>query len=145
MAGVASRASKTREKLSWNLSRAKDSRRRNVVRTLCAIFGTGVLLAALIALVPGTLAQNTSPRISAVDPASGKVNDTVTATGTNLGKASVAGVFLSDDKSDFKATLVEQADEKLVFKVPQVKPGPYNLSVQVGAQILILPVHFTVE
>ena len=72
------------------------------------------------------------------------MNDTVTVTGTNLGKASVAGVFLSDDKSDFKAAVVEQSDEKLVFKVPQVKAGAYNLSVQVGAQILILPTRFTV-
>ncbi len=85
------------------------------------------------------------PHIATVDPASGKVNDTVTLTGTNLGKASVAGIFLSDDKSDYKATLVDQAAEKIVFKVPQVKPGGYNLSVQSGAQILILPVHFTVE
>ena len=125
--------------------RAKESRRGSAARTVCAILATGVLLAALIPLVPATFAQSTSPHITAVDPASGKVNDTVTVTGTNLGKASVAGMFLSDDKSDFKATIVEQADEKLVFKVPQVKAGPYNLSVQVGAQILILPTHFTVE
>ena len=145
MAGVTSRASNTREKLSWSFLRAKGVGRGNSARTVCAILATGVLLAALIPLVPATFAQGTSPHITGVEPASGKVNDTVTVTGTNLGKASVAGMFLSDDKSDYKATIVEQADEKLVFKVPQVKAGPYNLSVQVGAQILILPTRFTVS
>ncbi len=90
-------------------------------------------------------AQSTTPHITAVDPASGKVGDTVTLTGTNLGKSTVVAVYLSDDKSDYKGTLVEQAAEKLVFKVPQVKAGGYNLSVQIGTQILILPTHFTVE
>ncbi len=85
------------------------------------------------------------PHIATVDPASGKSDDTVTLTGTNLGKSSVAGVYLSDDKNDYKAALVDQADGKLVFKVPQVKPGPYNVSVQSNGQILILPVRFTVQ
>ena len=109
------------------------------------ILVTAIVLAALPLIVSRAVAQSASPHVTAVDPAAGKVNDSVTVTGTNLGKAAVAGVFLSDDKSDFKATIVEQADEKLVFKVPQVKAGPYNLSVQVGAQILILPTRFTVQ
>jgi hypothetical protein len=110
-----------------------------------AIFAAAVLFAALICVVPRGFAQSTTPHITAVDPASGKVGDTVTLTGTNLGKGTVVAVYLSDDKSDYKGTLVEQAAEKLVFKVPQVKAGPYNLSVQIGTQILILPTHFTVE
>ena len=31
------------------------------------------------------------------------------------------------------------------MKVPQVKPGGYNVSIQVGNGILIEPVRFTVE
>ena len=108
------------------------------------IVAVAALFALLISAAPRVFAQSATPHITTVDPASGKVNDTVTVTGTNLGKGSVTAVYLSDDKSDFKAVIVEQADEKLVFKVPQVKAGPYNLSVQVGAQILILPTHFTV-
>jgi hypothetical protein len=110
-----------------------------------AIFAAAALLAAFAPFVPRARSQSAMPHIAAVDPASGKVGDTVTLTGTNLGKASVAGVYLSDDKTDYKATVVDQAAEKLVLKVPQVKPGSYNLSVQSGTQILILPVRFTVE
>ena len=117
----------------------------NPVRIRRAIFAAAAFLAVLSLFALRTFSQSTMPHIATVDPASGKVNDTVTLTGTNLGKATVAGIFLSDDKSDYKATLVDQAAEKIVFKVPQVKPGGYNLSVQSGAQILILPVRFTVE
>jgi hypothetical protein len=103
-----------------------------------------VLLAAAFSLAPHTSAQN-APHVSGVDPASGKVNDSVTVSGDNLGKESVVGVFLSDDKSDYKATLVDQAADKIVMKVPQVKTGDYNISIQVGDKILILPVKFKVE
>jgi hypothetical protein len=86
-----------------------------------------------------------APKITSVDPTTGKVNDSITLTGENLGKDSVAGVFLSDDKNDYKAALVDQSSEKIVVKVPQVKPGRYNVSIQVGAQIYIEPVRFTVH
>jgi IPT/TIG domain len=124
-------------------SRAVRARGRASVKY--AIFAAAVLFAALPPLALRVFAQSTTPHITTVDPASGKVGDTVTLTGTNLGKSTVVAVYLSDDKSDYKGTLVEQAAEKLVFKVPQVKAGGYNLSVQIGAQILILPTHFTVE
>jgi hypothetical protein len=80
-----------------------------------------------------------------VEPPSGKVNDNVTVSGQNLGKDSVTAVFLSDDKSDFKATVVEQGADKIVMKVPQVKSGDYNISIQVGDKIFIKPVRFKVE
>jgi hypothetical protein len=103
-----------------------------------------VLLAAAILLSPLLLAQD-STQVTGVDPSSGKVNDSVTVSGANLGKGTVSGVFLSDDKDDFKATIVEQTAEKIVVKVPQVKAGSYHVSVQVGDKILIKPVRFTVE
>lgn len=103
-----------------------------------------VLLAAAIFLAPLLLAQD-NPQVTTMDPTSGKVNDSVTLTGENLGKGNVVAVFLSDDKDDFKATIVEQSNEKIVMKVPQVKSGSYNLSVQVGDKILIKPIRFTVE
>ena len=102
------------------------------------------LLAAAFLLVPHSSAQN-APHVSGVDPASGKVSDNVTVSGDNLGKESVVGVFLSDDKTDYKATVVEQADEKIVMKVPQVKAGDYKVSVQAGNNIYIQPVRFTVQ
>ena len=69
----------------------------------------------------------------------------MTISGELLGKDSVAAIFLSDDKSDFKAIVVSQAADKIVMKVPQVKPGGFNVSIQVGSGILIEPVRFTVE
>lgn len=104
-----------------------------------------ILIAAffVLALLPAT--AQTNSRITAVDPASGKVNDTITVTGDSLGKAAVSGVFLSDDQNDHKATIVDQETGKIVFKVPQVKPGDYNVSIQVGNSLLIQPVRFTVQ
>jgi len=54
-------------------------------------------------------------------------------------------VYLSDDKNDYKATVVDQTAEKIVIKVPQVKPGSYNVTVQVGDKLFIKPVKFTVQ
>jgi hypothetical protein len=103
-----------------------------------------VIVALLAPSSPTVLAQNT-PTFTTVDPLSGKVNDQITVTGENLGKASVAAVFLSDDKNDYKAAIVEQSDTKIVIKVPQVKPGSYNVSYQKGNSIYIQPIRFTVQ
>jgi len=101
--------------------------------------------AALLMLLGPLLFAQRSPRVTDVDPSSGKVNDTVTVAGENLGKGTVSAVFLSDDKTDYKATLVEQDEEKIVMKVPHVRPGRYNISVQTGNAIYIQPVRFTVQ
>jgi hypothetical protein len=106
--------------------------------------GKWLFLAAMIFLAQFALAQG-KPNVTTVDPASGKVNDSVTLTGENLGKESVSSVFLSDDNTDYKATVVEQAGGKIVMKVPQVKPGDYHVSIQVGDKIFILPLRFKVE
>jgi hypothetical protein len=101
------------------------------------------LLAAATLLITLVFAQS-SPVVSSVDPSSGKVSDEITISGQSLGKGSVSSVFLSDDKSDYKATIVSQADDKIVMKVPSVKPGDYNVSIQVADKIMIMPVRFTV-
>jgi hypothetical protein len=102
------------------------------------------LAAGLVLFTSLAFAQN-APQITGVDPAAGKVNDTVTLSGSNLGKESVSSVYLSDDKNDFKATIVEQSGDKITVKVPQVKPGGYNISVEVGDKLFIKPVKFTVQ
>jgi hypothetical protein len=104
-----------------------------------------LVAAALLTLLSPLLFAQGSPLVTGVDPSSGKVNDTVTVTGENLGKGAVSAVFLSDDKTDYKATLVEQDEEKIVMKVPHVKPGHYNISIQTGNTIYIQPVRFTVQ
>jgi len=103
-----------------------------------------VFMVAVALLSPLLFAQG-APQITGVDPAAGKVNDTVTISGQNLGKDAVSAVYLSDDKDDFRATVVEQAAEKIVVKVPKVKSGNYNVSLQVGDKLFIKPVRFKVE
>ena len=112
--------------------------RRRRMRARWALL-TGVIVFASLAI-----AQN-APQVTGVDPDSGKVNDTVAVSGSNLGKTAVSAVFLSDDKNDYKATIVDQGDEKITLKIPQVKPGEYNISVQVGDKLFIKPVKFKVE
>ena len=106
--------------------------------------GMILVLGAALLLSSFAIAQN-SPKITAVDPATGKVNDSVTVSGAGIGKDAVTAVFLSDDKSDYKAVIVTQAADKIVMKIPQVKAGGYNVSIQVGNGILIEPVRFTVQ
>jgi hypothetical protein len=103
-----------------------------------------LFLAAAILLSPVVIAQNT-PQVTGVDPTSGKVNDTATVSGTNLDKPGVSAVFLSDDKNDYKATVVDQSTDKIVIKIPQVKAGDYNISVQEGDKLFIKPVKFKVQ
>jgi len=103
-----------------------------------------VLLAAMFFVAPFALAQG-SPKVTAVNPTAGKVNDIISIIGENLGKGSVSAVFLSDDKNDSKASVLDQASEKITIKIPQVKSGNYNISVQTGDRIMILPVHFEVQ
>jgi hypothetical protein len=98
----------------------------------------------VIVLAGVAIAQN-APQITAIDPTSGKVNDTMIVSGSNLGKDAVASVYLSDDKNDYKATIVDQSDAKITVKVPQVKPGDYNVSLEVGNKLFIKPIKFKVE
>jgi hypothetical protein len=103
-----------------------------------------IFLAGIVILASIAVAQN-SPQITGVDPATGKVNDTVTVSGSDIGKAAVSAVYFSDDKNDFKATVVDQSDDKITLKVPQVKAGDYNISIQVGDKLFIKPVKFKVQ
>jgi IPT/TIG domain len=103
-----------------------------------------MFLAAMIFLSPLIFAQST-PQVTGVEPQSGKVNDSVTVSGQNLGKDAVSAVYLSDDKNDYRATVVQQTAEKIVMKIPQVKPANYNVSIQVGDKLFIKPIRFKVE
>ena len=98
----------------------------------------------LLLAVSLLLAQE-APRLTAIEPPSGKPGDTVTATGENLAESKVVAVFLSDARSDYKVKVLEQTPEKIVFKVPSVKPASYNVSLQVRSNIYIQPVPFKVE
>jgi len=90
-------------------------------------------------------AQSTDAHVSTVTPNAGKSSDSITITGKNLGKSQVTAVFLSDSKLDYKAVVVDQEPTKIVIKVPQLKPGAYNISVEEGGKIYIQPFIFNVK
>jgi len=124
------------------LFRPKDQNENSIGRRIG--FRKWIFLAGIVVLSSLAVAQN-SPTVTAVDPALGKVNDTVTVSGSNVGKDAVAAVYLSDDKNDYKATILDQSSDKITMKVPQVKAGNYNISLQVGDKLFIKPVKFTVQ
>lgn len=121
----------------------RPKQQRNIVCS-ARLAGTALFLASIF-LASFILSAQAPPRVNAVAPSMGKVNDSITVTGENLGKASVAGIFLSDDNSDYKAAIVDQEATKIVMKIPQVKAGGYNISIQIGTQVFIEPVRFTVQ
>ena len=119
----------------------KMDRKESIIAMLSRLFS---LTAAALLTTLLVLAQ-ASPRVTGVEPGAGKVDSNVTVSGENLGSDTVVGIYLSDDKADYPAMVVEQTAEKIVVKVPQVTPGGYNVSIHVGNNIFIQPVRFTVE
>jgi hypothetical protein len=106
----------------------------------------GMIRLGLALVLPSVLAwSQTGPRITEIDPTAGKVGANCTITGENLGKDTVEGVLLSDDEKDYPAEVVEESAGKIVLKIPDVKPGSYNISLRVGNGIYIQPVRFTVQ
>jgi hypothetical protein len=126
-------------KVPANLNFTSENIASGKLRSNKWIFLAGVVLFSSLAV-----AQN-SPTVTGVDPALGKVNDTITVNGSNVGKESVSAVYLSDDKNDYRSTIIEQSNDKITMKVPQVKAGSYNISLQVGDKLFIKPVKFKVE
>jgi hypothetical protein len=116
-------------------------RRNRILFVGCSL----LLAAALVALSVRPLGAQGAARVTGVDPANGKANDMVTIAGENLEKKNVSAVFLSDEKDDHKAAVVSQEADKIVIKIPVVKPGDYNVSIQAGNAIFIQPVRFTVQ
>ena len=108
---------------------------------LRATFGILVLALSLGA----TLAAQRAPRVSGVAPSAGKANESVNLTGENLDRGYVSAVFLSDNKTENQAKIIEQTAEKIVFKVPRIKPGSYNISIQVGSSTATFPFTFEVQ
>lgn len=104
-----------------------------------------IAIVAVVLMAAATGWSQGSPRVTGVAPASAKVGDSVSVNGENLGKANVSAVFISNSSDDFPATVVEQSDGKIVIKVPKVKAGDYNVSIQVKNDILIQPIRLAVQ
>jgi hypothetical protein len=89
------------------------------------------------------------PRMTGVTPDTAKAGAELAVAGENLGKASVAQVFLTDGKNDLKVAVTEQTDKSIKFTVPQAaKPGRFALMILTAgkdAKLIEQPVKVTIE
>jgi dihydrodipicolinate reductase len=89
------------------------------------------------------------PKMSAVDPGTGRAGDEITVTGENLEKAQVAKVYLTDQKNDVLVDLTEQTATSLKFKIPtKATAGRFALMLLTTGKepkLIEQPVKLTVE
>lgn len=108
-------------------------------------FAVPLFLAAGLA----AFAQQSMPRMSAVDPGNGKAGDEITVAGENLEKAQVAKVYLTDGKNDVVVDLTEQSATSIKFKIPtKASAGRFALMLLTTGKepkLIEQPVKLTVE
>jgi hypothetical protein len=106
------------------------------------------LLVAL-ALPAGPSPQAGMPMMRSVEPTSGKIGDVLVIEGENLGRESVAGLYLTDGKTDIKAPIIEQTATSIKFRIPsEAKPSRLALMVLTKdkpPRLIEEPVKITVE
>ncbi len=107
---------------------------------------------ALLSCLGMLSAQTSFPRMTTVEPMTAKIGDVVTASGENLDKNNVSEIFLTDNKSDFKVQITEQAAAAIKFRVPEsVKAGRFGVVIRTPgtqanpAKDYVQPVKLTVE
>jgi hypothetical protein len=80
-----------------------------------------LLVSLLLAASFAAYAQSGTPRMTAVDPDTGKRGDIITVSGESLGKDHVAKLLLTDGgdgKNDVEVQIIEQTDTSIKFKIP---------------------------
>jgi hypothetical protein len=101
-----------------------------------------------IALSPALFSFAGFPKVTTVEPDTGKVGDIISAKGENLDKASIGEVYLTDGAHDLKMQITEQTETEVKFKVAlNTKSGRYHLMVLTADKKSFIeqPVIFTVE
>jgi hypothetical protein len=111
-----------------------------------------LLVSLLLAASFAAYAQTGSPRMTGVDPDTGKRGDIVTVSGENLGKDHIAKVYLTDGgdgKNDVEVQIVEQTDTSIKFKIPaKAISGRLALMILTTTkpqQLIEQPVKITIE
>jgi hypothetical protein len=92
--------------------------------------------------------QQAMPRMTSVDPMSGKKGDVIAITGENLQKELVAKVFLTDGKNDIQVEVTEQTATSIKFKIPAKATGRLTLMVLTTgkeAKYIEQPVKVTID
>lgn len=82
-------------------------------------FAAPLVLAAGLA----AFAQQPAPRMSTVDPGTGRAGDEIVVAGENLEKAQVAKLYLTDGKNDYIVDMTQQTATSITFKVPGKAPA----------------------
>ena len=93
-------------------------------------------------------AQDAMPRMSSVDPGSGKKGDILAVTGENLEKANVAKVYLTNGKDDVECVVTEQNATTVKFKIPEKATGRMALMILTAGKepkLIEQPVKVTIE
>jgi hypothetical protein len=106
------------------------------------------VVALLFAAVLVLFAQEAMPRMSSVDPTSGKAGDVIAVTGENLDKATVGKVYFTDGKNDFECAITAQTATELKIKIPAKATGRMALMIlTVGKEPKLIeqPVKVTIE
>ena len=112
---------------------------------------TTIRLRLLVALAAAAviLAAQGMPRMATVEPGEGKAGDEITVNGENLDKKSVAEIYLTDGKADFKLSVVAQTATAIKFKIPkEAKPGRLSmmlLTAGADPKLIEQPVKVTVQ
>ena len=93
-------------------------------------------------------AQEAMPRMTTVEPYSGKVGDVVAVSGENLDKGNVSKVFLINDKTDLPCEIVEQTATTIKVKIPDKATGRMAFMIRTGGKEpkdIVQPVKVSVE
>ena len=100
-------------------------------------------------LPEGLSPQAGMPMMRSVEPAFGKIGDVLVIEGENLGQESVAGLYLTDGKTDIKVPIIEQSAASIKFRIPsEAKPGRFtlmDLTADKPQRLIEEPVKITVE
>lgn len=108
-----------------------------------------VAAVALVLSLAG-FAEEALPRMTSVDPQSGKKGAVVAVTGENLQKSQVEKVFLTDGKNDTPVEVTEQTATTIKFKIPDSVPPGERLAVMIltagkDAKYIEQPVKIMIE
>jgi hypothetical protein len=106
------------------------------------------MVSVLVAASFVAYAQQAMPRMTSVDPMSGKKGDVIAIAGENLQKELVSKVFLTDGKNDIQVEVTEQTATSIKFKVPAKAVGRMTLMVLTSgkeAKYIEQPVKLTID
>jgi hypothetical protein len=106
------------------------------------------VIGALVLLGVAAWAQEAMPRMSTIEPASGKKGDVIAVTGENLEKANVAKVYLTDGKNDLECVVTGQTATEIKIKIPEKATGRMALMILTGGKeprLIEQPVKITIE